>query len=42
MRIQDRTNRRTTVVELSVGEFLLLAALAGWGVGIVIYGLSIV
>ncbi len=42
MRIQDRTNRRTTVVELSIAEFLVLAGLAGWGVGIVIYGLAIV
>jgi len=36
MKIQDKINRRTTVIELSVAEFLVLIALAAWGVGAIL------
>ena len=36
MKIQDKLNRRTTVVELTMGEFLVLIAAAAWGIGTVL------
>ncbi len=36
MKIQDKLNRRTTVVELTVTEFLVLIVLAAWGTGTVL------